>query len=343
MTWTRLRQVAFPALLVISVTMGAVITIWRQQTDFPGPLMQPANVVVPHGSIGQVAEALAAAGVIRNAVVFRIVATLTGADGAVHAGEFAFPSGATLHDVLRILRTSRPVAHRVTIPEGLTAQQIGHLLRQTDSLSGDAPIPAEGSVLPETYAFDRAASRASVLDQARTAMARTLDAVWSQRDAGVKLASPQQLLTLASIVERETARADERPRIAGVFLNRLRLGMRLQSDPTVIYAASAGAGTLPHPLTRAELETPSPYNTYTVSGLPPGPIDSPGIAALEAVAHPTATDALYFVADGSGGHVFAATLEEHQRNVLRWRNLNAAPTTLPVPPAPPTTPPAVKR
>jgi UPF0755 protein len=308
--------------LVISVTIGALNRFWGQTYDFPGPLEQTSDVVVPRGTPEQVGQALLQAGVIRSDWTFWIAALVTRGQGTLHAGEFSFPRGATLREVLTILRTARPVEHHLTLAEGLTAAQIALLFDRNAVLTGETPMPAEGAVLPETYSFERGATRAAVMARATAAMERALTLVWDGRAANLPLASPQDLLTLASIVERETAKAEERPRVAAVFLNRLRRGMKLQADPTVIYAASGGTGVLGRAITRADLTWDNPYNTYVVSGLPPGPIDSPGLATLEASAHPTVTDDLYFVADGSGGHAFARTLEDHQRNVARWRALN---------------------
>jgi UPF0755 protein len=211
------------------------------------------------------------------------------------------------------------VQHLVTIPEGLTAAQIATLLDHTGALSGKAPVPEEGAVLPQSYAYERGATRASIIERAEAAMQRTLASVWAKRQEDLPLATPQELLTLASIVERETAKPEERPLVAAVFLNRLRRGMKLQSDPTVAYAISGGLTSADRALTRADLDNDSPYNTYRSGGLPPGPIGSPGLASLQAVAQPARNDDLYFVADGTGGHAFAPTLEEHNRNVARWR------------------------
>ncbi len=297
---------------------NAVIGAYRG----PGPLAAARDVVVPHGGPEEVGRALLSAGVIGHVWQFRLAVAATSRDGVLRAAELAFPAHASLATVLDVLRRGRPVEHFVTIPEGLTAAEIEALLARTPGLTGKAPLPAEGALLPQTYAFTLGTTRRAVEARAEAAMTRALRGVWQGRDAALPLASPEQLVTLASIVERETALAAERPLVASVFLNRLRLGMRLQSDPTVIYADSAGGGTLAHPLTRADLERPSPYNTYQVDGLPPGPIDSPGLASLEAVAHPAASRDLYFVANGSGGHAFARTLAAHNRNVARWRALN---------------------
>ena len=288
----------------------------------PGPLPEARNVVAPRGGVRPLAESLARSDVIASPAEFLIAAWATRGEGTLRAAEFAFPEHASLRDVLTILRTARPVQHHLVIPEGLTAKQIAALLARTEALTGPVETPAEGSVLPETYAYELGAPRAAILDRARAAMDRALAQAWAEREPGLPLASPREALVLASIVERETARPEERPRIAAVYLNRLRLGMKLQADPTVAYGASGGAGASDKPLTRADLDRDDPYNTYRNKGLPPGPIGSPGIASIQAVTQPLRTDELYFVADGAGGHVFARTLEEHQRNVARWRGLN---------------------
>ncbi len=293
----------------------------------PGPSTAIQAVVIPRGTPAQVGEALSAAGVISSVAEFRVAAVLTREAGPLHAGELMFPAQASLSDTLQVLRAGHTAQHRVTIPEGLTAAQVALLLDRTAGLTGDPVVPPEGGILPETYDFDRGATRVSIAQRASSAMERALTEAWEGREADVSLNDPQQMLTLASIVERETARPEERAHIAGVFLNRLRHRMRLQSDPTVIYAATGGIGVSNHPISHADLELPNPYNTYTSPALPPGPIAGPGIASLRAVAHPLPTDDLYFVADGHGGHVFAATLEEHQRNVAAWRALGAKPTS----------------
>ena len=276
---------------------------------------------MPRGGLGEVGDALAREGVVAGALPFQAAVLATNGDGAIHAGELEFPAGASLRDVLHILRTAKPIQHLVTIPEGLTAQQVAALLDRAPLLEGAAPVPAEGSLLPETYAYDRGTTRAALLERAAKAMDRALDRAWAARSPTLPLDRPRDAVILASMVERETAKPDERPRIAAVFLNRLRQGMKLQSDPTVVYGASGGAGTLDHGLTRAELDRDDPYNTYRIPGLPPGPIAMPGAASLRAVTQPAATDDLFFVADGTGGHVFARTQEEHLRNVARWRDV----------------------
>ena len=295
--------------------------------DTPGPLVADSAIVVPRG-VDKAIEALQRRGALFPGAparaAFRLAILLTRREGAIHAGELAFPAHASARALLEVLRTARPVQHALTIPEGLTAAQIATLLDGAGALSGETPVPQEGDVLPETYAYERGTSRNALIGRMRVAMRDRLSAIWRDRDPTLGLSTPAQLLTLASIVERETALPAERPLVARVFLNRLRLGMRLQSDPTVAYAASGGLG-LSRPLRRSDLAQQNPYNTYAVGGLPPDAICTPGTASLRAVAHPATSDALYFVADGSGGHAFAISLADHQRNVARLRAREAAP------------------
>jgi UPF0755 protein len=318
---SRLR-IALTVALVCSVIAGAATNLARQRYDLPGPLPEARNVLIPRGGPDQVGDALLHAGIVRDLMSFRIAALLTFRDGPLHAGELAFPAATSLRETLAVLRNSKPVQHRLTIPEGLAAAQIGQIIDRTDGLTGSTPTIEEGQVLPQTYAYEIGASRASVIDRATAAMSKALDRAWAGRSAELPLATREDLLILASIVERETARPEERSHVAAVFLNRLRQGMKLQSDPTVLYAVSANAGARDRPLTRTDLENSSPYNTYRSGGLPPGPIDSPGVASLQATANPLESDDLYFVADGTGGHVFAQRLDDHQRNVAHWRAFN---------------------
>ncbi len=286
-----------------------------------GPLTEDRNIVVPRGSLSAIGTALQDAGAITDSRALLVAVTLTQKEGPLRAGEFAFPAQASLRQVLTILRTARSIQRRMTIPEGLTAVQINELLVRVEGLSGLGNALPEGSVLPETYAFEYDTKRSEMLVRARAAMDKALAEVWAGRAPNLPLASPRELLILASIVERETGKPEERGMVAGVFINRLRQNMPLQTDPTVIYAVSNGRGVLDRGITRADLDVDSPFNTYRNRGLPPGPIASPGLASLRAVANPTPTDALYFVADGTGGHAFARTLDEHNRNVARWRQI----------------------
>jgi UPF0755 protein len=315
------------ALGVVIVLIAAGAGGWmvaRGRYVAPGPLEKDAALVVPRGTHAEVGAALQKLGLVADGTSFRIAATLTDAAGPLHASEFQFPAHASLREVLAILRTARPVQHRLTIPEGLTAAQIAQLLDRTEALAGEVPVPPEGAMQPDSYAYEHGMTRQALVERAEATMQRTLARLWAERAEGLPLRTPQEMVTLASIVERETARPEERARIAGVFLNRLRRGMKLQSDPTVIYAVTGGAVSGGRTLSRADLDTDNPYNTYRIAGLPPGPIGSPGLAALQAVARPMATDELYFVVDGTGGHVFARTLEEHNRNVARWLATQAA-------------------
>ncbi len=306
------------ALLGVVATLVALFVY-----DRPGPLPTAAAIVIPRGNLDSIAEALTTAHVIVSGPVFPVAVALTRPAGTVRSGEFEFPAQASLRQVLTVLRTSRAVQHRLTVAEGLTALHIATLLEQAPTLDGPVPELTEGTFLPETYVFERGTPRATIAARARTAMERALDRAWQGRRQNLAVATPADLITLASIIERETARPDERPHIAAVFHNRLRRGMKLQSDPTTIYAVSR-TGVLDHALTRAELDRDDPYNTYRAPALPPGPICNPGIASLMAAARPDDSTDLYFVADGTGGHAFAATQEAHLRNVAKWREIERA-------------------
>lgn len=308
------------ALLALAVLAGAGAWFaWRTWTA-PGPLAEPAQVVVPRGGTEAVGAALLRHGVIADSRAFAAASLLTRGEGRIRAAEFTFPAAASLRDVLDILRNARPVQRRLTIPEGLTARQITALFEGAEGLIGEMPAISEGALLPDTYVYQYGEARAPIVRRAEAAMRAALEEAWRERAPDLPLSSPREALVLASIVEEETGVAEERARVAAVFVNRLRRGMPLQSDPTVAYAVSDGAG-LDRPLSRADLERDTPFNTYRNRGLPPAPIASPGREALRAATRPAQTEDLYFVADGTGGHAFARTLEEHNRNVARWREI----------------------
>ncbi len=318
------RRALVSAVCGAAVVGGVALGVlqWGQSAlRRPGPLAAARAIVVPRGGTARLAETLASDGVIDQPGLFRVAAWMTRGHGVLRAAEFAFPAHASIGQVLAILRTARPVEHQLTIAEGLTAQQIGHVLAQAEAMTGQAGAIDEGSVLPQTYDYLYGADRTRLVARARAAMDRELAAAWADRAPGLPLSSPRDALILASIVERETAKPAERPHVAAVYLNRLRQGMRLQADPTVVYLASNGAGVLNHDLTRAELARDNPFNTYRSVGLPPAPICSPGLDSLRAVLHPAASDDLFFVADGTGGHVFSRSYEAHDTAVARWRAL----------------------
>ncbi len=326
-----MRLLLIVSALLAALAGGAVLYGYRTY-DAAGPLAQTEAVVVPRGGAEEVAGALQQAGVIRAPWQFEAAVLATRRQGAIHAAELEFPAGASLREVLAVLRTGKPIQHKLTIAEGLSAQQVTALVQHAPALEGEAPVIAEGSLLPGTYLYERGMTRAALVARAAHAMERTVGAAWAGRAPDLPLASAADALTLASIVERETAKPEERPLVAGVYLNRLRRGMKLQSDPSVVYGASNGLGVLDHGLTRAELDADQPYNTYRNAGLPPGLICMPSASSIEAVTHPAETDSLFFVADGTGGHAFARTEQEHQRNVVRWRaseRSRAAPRALP--------------
>ncbi|MCA6286058.1 endolytic transglycosylase MltG [Phenylobacterium sp.] len=293
----------------------------------PGPPARSGaftEVQLPRGAgVTGVAANLKAAGVIRSEMVFQVLARLTGAGRSLKAGEYAIPSRASAISILADLEAGRTIVRKVTLPEGLTSAMVVRELQAVPWLTGDVQVPEEGTLLPETYRAERGDSRQSVLDRMRTEQQSLLDRLWASRVPGLPLATPQEAVILASIVEKETGVRDERRRVAGVFINRLRMGMRLQSDPTVIYAVSRGE-PLGRGIRASELASRSPWNTYAHAGLPPTPIANPGRASLEAVLNPLETREIFFVADGTGGHAFAETLEAHNANVARWRQIERA-------------------
>jgi len=273
-------------------------------------------------SVNKIAEALAAQGVIDDPLFFRIGARLARAKGSLKAGEYLMPATISTAEIIRILQMGKTHQRRVTIPEGLMAVEIVAMINATEGLSGEiTEIPPEGSLLPETYHFDRGMDRNQLIARMQQAMQVTIRELWESRAENLPIKTPEEAIILASIVEKETAVAAERPRVAGVFINRLNKGMALQTDPTVIYAITQGKERLNRPLYRKDLNIDSPYNTYVVTGLPPGPIANPGRASIAATLQPEVHDYFYFVADGTGGHAFGKTMDDHARNVDYWRKI----------------------
>jgi UPF0755 protein len=315
-----------------SMTLLAVLVVAGLVALFiyhgPGPAADNGAatttvILRPGAGLSEISTALERAHVVRSGAVFAASAELTRAAHSLKAGEYEFPSRASMARVLDKIHKGLVVRHFVTIPEGVTAEMAVDILMAHPELSGAAPVPPEGSILPETYDVRRGEDRGVVLNQMMSARDKLLDALWAQRTPGLPLKSPAEAVILASIVEKETAKANERPMIARVFVNRLNKGMPLQTDPTVIYGISRGR-PLGRGLTSKELVTPTPYNTYVIPGLPPTPIANPSREALAAVMSPPDGDWLYFVADGTGGHAFASTLEAHNANVARWLKLERA-------------------
>ncbi len=298
----------------------------RMQFDEPGPLQTSAVVVIPKGEgVSGIADRLERDAIIADRGIFMASVAyfmyLRGT-GSLKAGEYEFPKQASLRQVLDTLVEGKSVEHKVTFPEGLTSFQIVEKLRAQPDLQGEiAEIPPEGSLLPDTYRFQRGDTRLDIIERMQAGHKKFLARLWEERDPDVVVQTPEEAVILASIVEKETGRADERPRVASVYQNRLRKKMRLQSDPTIIYGLVGGKAVLDHPIQQEELERETPYNTYKIDGLPPTPIGNPGRASIEAVLKPAKTNDLYFVADGTGGHAFAASLNEHNRNVVKWRQV----------------------
>lgn len=314
--------VSAAATFAAAVILVGAWAIWTYQGPGPTAKAGESTVVMLRRGAGlsEIASTLERAGVVRSASVFATAAQVTGAARRLKAGEYEFASRTSMARILADIRDGKIVRHQITIPEGMTSQAAAELLAREPDLTGVAASPPEGAILPETYQFERGEDRSAVMKRMMDAQDELLAQLWAKRQPGLPISTPQEAVTLASIVEKETGIASERPRVAAVFVNRLRQGMRLQSDPTIIYGISGGK-PLGRGIRLSELQRATPYNTYMIDGLPPTPIANPGRAALAAVLDPPKTTELYFVADGTGGHVFASTLEQHNANVAKWRNI----------------------
>lgn len=308
-------------LILLGIVIAGAVAVGHQRIVGPGPLAEETIFTVPRGaSLDRVAELLEGSGVIGSAALFRIAARLDEDQRAVRFGEYAVPAAASIADVLGLLRSGRVVQHFVTIPEGLTSWEITELLRAEPLLDGEIDgIPAEGTLAPDTFSVARGDSRQSVIRRMEALQRERLERAWAQRDDNLAISTIEEALILASLIEKETGVPSERGTIAGVFHNRLRRGMRLQTDPTIIYGITLGRERFDRAIRRSDIDRPTPWNTYTIDGLPPTPIANPGFASILAAVRPEETRALFFVADGTGGHAFAETLAEHNRNVAAWR------------------------
>ncbi len=316
----------FSRFFILFCAAAALFYFIRWEFDRPGPLEVSTVLVVPKGEgSNAIADRLSAEGVISDRLIFKTsifyFMRLKG-ERTLKAGEYQFDKHATMRQVLDTLVDGKSVQYKVTFPEGWTSQQIVKRIAANPELGGPVPeVPAEGSLLPDTYSFGTKDTKNDIVQRMQVAHGKFLAKVWEERAPDILVKTPEEAVILASIVEKETGVAEERPRIASVFHNRLRKRMRLQSDPTIIYGIFGGAGMRDHPITKEELERENPYNTYKIDGLPPTPIGNPGRAAIEAVLKPATTEDIYFVADGTGGHFFSTTLAEHNRNVAKWRKI----------------------
>ncbi len=334
-------------IFLVTLIGGIGFVIGKQRFDLPGPLAEDKVVNIPRGGIRDTADILVREGVIDQPSLFIAGALIFKAQNELKYGEYKFTRNASLRDVVDTIIEGKVIQHAFTIPEGLTSDLIMQRLVENETLAGNIrDVPREGTLLPETYRFTFGTTREQMIQRMRQAQQRAVQEIWDRRASDLPIKTPEQLVTLASIVEKETGKPEERTRVAAVFVNRLRQKMKLQSDPTIIYGLVGGKGSLGRPIMRSEIEQPTPYNTYVIDGLPPGPIANPGRASLEAAANPARTKELFFVADGTGGHAFADTYEQHQKNVARLRVIEqqgaqpptSQPTTAPAfAPAQPTT------
>ena len=302
---------------------GVALYVGKREFDGPGPSTTTTNFMVrPNTGVAEIADQLERRGLISDSRIFRLGVRAYDHDSGLKAGEYEIKAGASMRDIMELLESGKSVLASLTIPEGLTVEQAFRRIAEHEALTGDMPaeIPPEGSLIADTQRFTRGATRQQIIDKMLADQKRLVENIWKRRVSGLPLSDINEFVTLASIVEKETGITDERSRVAAVFINRLNKGMRLQSDPTILYGLFGGKGRpADRPIYQSDIDKPTPYNTYVINGLPPGPIANPGRESLEAVANPSKTKDLYFVADGTGGHVFAATLEEHNENVARWR------------------------
>jgi UPF0755 protein len=312
------------SMVVFIVVVGGLgFYLGKRAFEGPGPLDMTDTVLIrPNTGVAEIADILERRGMISDARLFRIGLRAYGHDSSLRAGEYEIKAHASMYDIMELLRSGQSVQYSLTIPEGFTVHQAFQRIAAMEELDGDMPdeLLPEGGIAATTLRFTRGMQRQDLIDRLKNDQERLVQSIWERRVDGLPINDINEFVTLASIVEKETGRSDERSRVASVFINRLNRGMRLQSDPTIIYGIFGGEGLPPgRPIYRSDIDTPTEYNTYTINGLPPGPIAIPGRASLEAVANPSLTDDLYFVADGSGGHAFAQTLDEHNANVARWR------------------------
>lgn len=320
--WRLARTAATVAAIALLVAGGAAL-YGVERFERAGPLPEDRVVYIPPGSgLTDIVAELHAAGVIDHPLIFRLGTRALGASRRLQAGEYLFPAHVSMREAVALLTSGKTIVHRLTLPEGVMSAEAAALIAAAEPLVGEiGTIPPEGSLLPETYHFSRGDTRSDLIARMQAAQDEVLAELWPTRSDDLPFDTRREAVILASIVEKETGVAEERSLVASVFINRLRKGMRLQSDPTVVYGLTDGEGPLGRALTRADLEIATPYNTYLIDGLPPGPIANPGRASLAAVLSPAESEYLYFVADGSGGHAFAKTLSQHNRNVANWRKI----------------------
>jgi UPF0755 protein len=316
-----MRRAILAVLIVLALGLAGLAVSFVHGWTGAGPLNQEATVVVPEGAtLRTMAAKLEKQGAIGSADAFLLRARFLGGSGSIKAGEYRLPKGASNAEILTILQGGRTVNYLLTVPEGMPSILVHERLMANEDLTGPASVPEEGTVMPDSYAYQKGETRQAVLKRMEDAMSAFLAEQWAKRANGLVVKTPQEAIILASIVEKETSVPAERPIVAGVYANRLRQGMMLQADPTIIYPITKGK-PLGRRIRKSEIAAVNDYNTYAMTGLPKGPIANPGRSSIEAVLHPAQTRALYFVADGKGGHIFADTLEQHNENVRKWFEL----------------------